>query len=257
MYEEEFLEKLYDGISQRLRSSNESRTFYTQSTINLNKNDGEGIHSIVDSQSEASLSAPIIVTEAVFLPQENDKNLSSDNVTTCSDKSEEPRRKITRSNDDNIDKNSTEVFLEIDEDDYQEEGAPIVSSTSSSTKKNNHSSSIVEAFKPVVVPQRTSKASSSSSGVTKPQNKLVRTDPSLLKIDAFFRPAITQTSNAHDSDGDSELDGDTNADSINNQNGSNGMMCGVCLAVDPPEDSQRKSKYVYLIFNEFALLLFL
>jgi hypothetical protein len=29
MYEEEFLEKLYNGISQRLRSSNESRCVYT------------------------------------------------------------------------------------------------------------------------------------------------------------------------------------------------------------------------------------
>jgi hypothetical protein len=160
MYEEEFLEKLYNGISQRLRSSNESRTFYTQSTINLNKNYREGIHGITNTyQLEASSSAPIIVTEAVFLPQENDKNLSPDN----SYKFEEPGRKITRSNDDNIDNNLTEVPLEIDEDDYQEEEAPISSSTSSSsTKGKNHSSPIIEAFKPVAVPQRTSKASSSS-----------------------------------------------------------------------------------------------
>jgi hypothetical protein len=66
----------------------------------------------------------------------------------------------------------------------------------------------------------------------------------LLKIDAFFRPAIAQTSNAQpDSDGDSGLDekDDTN-DSTADEIGSNGMMCGVCSAVNPPEDSQRKSK---------------
>jgi primase-polymerase (primpol)-like protein len=197
MYEEEFLEKLYNGISQRLRSSNESRTFYTQSTINLNKNNGgDGIHDISDSVEDSL--APMIVTEAVF-PQENDRLISPDNV---SNKSEESRRKIVRINDENTDNNSIKLR---DSNEYdQDEESPIVSSSS----RTNHSSSIATS-KTITSSQRTSKtssslssSSSSSSNATKPQNKLVRTDPLLLKINAFFRPAIAQSSSQPDSDGD-------------------------------------------------------
>lgn len=133
MYEEEFLEKLYNGISQRLRSSNESRTFYTQSVINLNKNSGGGIQSISDSyQSEPSSSAStIITTEAVTFPEENDQNTLAETVTIYSDKSEEPRRKIARGNEVKVDYTSTELLRESNQNGCQEEASssPILSSS--------------------------------------------------------------------------------------------------------------------------------
>ena len=49
MFEEEVLEALYKGVSQRLRSSNDSRTFYTQSVISLTSNTGLGINGIIDT----------------------------------------------------------------------------------------------------------------------------------------------------------------------------------------------------------------
>ena len=54
MYEEEVLRKLYDGISQRLRSSNDSRVFYTQSVINLTSNNGLNILGNIDYKNLVS-----------------------------------------------------------------------------------------------------------------------------------------------------------------------------------------------------------
>ena len=174
MYEEEVLRKLYDGISQRLRSSNDSRVFYTQSVINLTSNNGLNILGNIDDK---------------ILVSGNKNKIDSQNNN---DNIPENRKKI------NDDKYINDVIADgrtYDEDDMvdnlyeQYEDNSTEKESDSNENKNRLINNVDSSSSSSSSSSAFSKSKSNNTIVKTAPHKFVRTDPTLTKINAFYKPS--------------------------------------------------------------------
>ena len=212
MYEEEVLRKLYDGISQRLRSSNDSRVFYTQSVINLTSNNGLDILENIDNK---------------MLVSGNKNKIDSQNNN---DNFPENRKKI------NDDKYINDVIADhddgrtYDEDDSVEnlyeqyEDNSTEKQSDSNENKNRLINNVGSSSSSFSSSSAFSKTKSNNTIVKTAPHKFVRTDPTLTKINAFYKPSQEKFLRSTDEIGNEKHEINASDDNeVVNGRGSDGM----------------------------------
>ena len=268
MYEEKILTKLYEGISQRLRSCNDSRIFYTQSVISLTSYNGLDALGIKENNMSSN--------------NKNNKNINNDN-----NNSNVINSNNNINNNNNIDDNDNRRNNKIDNEiNYYETNNELDVRTnetnndifSARNSDENHGSSTIDSvhvmssyngtdrdedksdrFKSILGPSSSSSSSTSSSSKNGSNNststnnaiktaphKFVRTDPSLVKINAFYKPSQTPfllerdnencTSNISGNKDNTYNNKKNDSININNEKNENeeneeneGNYCGICL----------------------------
>jgi DNA mismatch repair protein Mlh1 C-terminus len=235
MFEEEVLEKLFQGVSKRLRASNVSRTFYTQSFLTLNNTE---INFNVPEKAESDSSNPKKRKEREV---EDGRECKGDDITS-----------ITAKVDDESLRTGWNNLLEhcgngnygegegsfINVDDVRE------GSSSSAEILRKHSAERIDPTQTVkgsVRSSNTAPSSSSSSSHPKPANKLVRTDPSLVKIDSFYKATQSQSYNAEARvDRDYETGGGAGGEE--DDSGGSMVYCGECVNGIPMRNEKNKRR---------------
>jgi DNA mismatch repair protein Mlh1 C-terminus len=178
MFEEELLDKIYQGVSKRLRAANESRTFYTQSVLVGHNAPSNDVFGYVEGVSAVD-----------------------DNCEGGGDASKKRKKR----EDHNAD--VTEPSLEIDlgdEEDHEDIECDLDSALANGdgaderyTATRHHERDVTPSqgarnrnFQRTDLPPPMLNTHSSSSAPPKQGSKLVRTDPGLARIDAFFLPSV-------------------------------------------------------------------
>ena len=198
MHEEELLEKLFSALMQRLRSANESRTFYTQSVLSLPGMSAD----LTQSRSVDGLSA-----------KSQDSSQGGAEVAITANIASESRGHLDRedgSQPQGDGRQYTNSAAELDEEEVQfDDGGNASGSGRSDVQLKQQSSSTTSrksgaSSKGAIGPSGSglsSFAAFSSSTVGEKRKaseaqpkvayKLVRTDHTLQKIDTIFRPTAT------------------------------------------------------------------
>ena len=245
MYEEAILEMIYQAVSARLRTANESRTFYTQSVLKsfnsermtydndkCNKNDENENETVESLKSRKRKEEFESINDNDIDEGDNNKKikfLNNENIAIkdCNLNSDASNTGI----EDYKEINDVTLLLGQDKVNFlaKKEQKILPSSSSSSSSSSSCSSS-------------------SSSGVPKAANKMVRTDPALARIDAFYRPSnafgpqinVNQNLLQFASKNNEEVDGISNDDIDQSNEGDLELYCGICLTGKPTERIKSK-----------------
>ena len=209
MFEEELLDRIYQGVSKRLRAANESRTFYTQSVLvghNARSNDvfelvegGSAVENdsagggdaskkrknrddnssdVTDSSQGVDFGRGLYTDVMI-----GDNNRNSVNGSALAD-----GRNIFNNGEDHEDMvecDTESAFASRDGVEERDTGLRNHKQDATKSQGATNGKSQRQDLPPLLL-----NASSSSSAPTKQGNKLVRTDPGLARIDAFFLPSV-------------------------------------------------------------------
>jgi DNA mismatch repair protein Mlh1 C-terminus len=239
MFEEEVLEKLFQGVSKRLRASNVSRTFYTQSFLTLNNTE---INFNVPEKAESDSSNPKKRKEREV---EDGRECKGDDVAFITAEEDDESVRSGRNNLQENRRNGNDGEGEesvINVDDVREGSS---SSAESLRKHSAERSDPTQTAKGSVRGSNTAPSSSSSSSASsshpKPANKLVRTDPSLVKIDSFYKATQSQSYSAEARvDRDYETGGGVGGEE--DDSGSSMIYCGECVNGIPMRNEKNKRR---------------
>ena len=244
MYEEAILEMIYQAVSARLRTANESRTFYTQSVLkSFNSErmtyDNEKSNTNDENEEETVESLKSRKRKEEF---ESINNNDIDKINNLDD-----NKKIKFLSDENIAINDYNLNSDGSNTNIEEyRGRNDVTLLLGQDKANfldlKKENGDIDKKEHKVLPSSSS-SSSSSSGVAKAANKMVRTDPALTRIDAFYRPSNTFDPSKNNEEINSMNNNDNDKmnldDDVSNE-GDLELYCGICLTGKPTEKIKLK-----------------
>ena len=248
MYEEAILEMIYQAVSARLRTANESRTFYTQSVLkSFNSGrmtyDNEKCKTNDENEDETVENLKPRKRKEEF-ESTNDNIIDKGNV-------QEDNKKIKLLSDENIaikDYNLNSDVSNTNIEEYREinKVAPLLDQDKVNHLHLKKEKGDIDRKEQKIFPSSSSSSStssSSSSGVAKAANKMVRTDPALTRIDAFYRPSNTfdpsknnEEINGMNNNGNDKM----NLDNDVSNEGDLELYCGICLTGKPTEKIKLK-----------------
>ena len=201
MFEEELLDKIYQGVSKRLRASNESRTFYTQSVLvghNARSSDVFGIVEGVSAAEDDGTSGRDSSKKRKSRGDDSSDVMEPSYGVSFVEKNHDSMTRSSPSDGRNVfnDEEDYEDMLECNaervlsiEDGVDDRRTALHQEGDVAPSQGVRNGKSQHPFMP---PPQFS-APSSSAGPTKQGNKLVRTDPGLARIDAFFLPSVDAT----------------------------------------------------------------
>jgi DNA mismatch repair protein Mlh1 C-terminus len=240
MFEEEVLEKLFQGVSKRLRASNVSRTFYTQSFLTLNNTE---INFNEHEKSESQSSNPKKRKEREI---EDDREGNCDDATSITAEMDDESVITGRNNlpENHRNSNNGEGEESVMNDDDVREGSSSSSESPESWRKHSTERSDPTQTAKGSVRGRSAAPSSSSSASSshpKPANKLVRTDPSLVKIDSFFKATQSQSFKTEaTADRNFKMGGGEGGEE--DDSGNSMIYCGECVNGIPKRSDTNKRR---------------
>ena len=241
LFESEIMQQLYTALTQKLRTANESRTFYTQTIAVNNMQIGlEIVSSSKGRTNEDNVSHSFNIESTVSAENEED---DEDDVivmeTNVNNKSKNVIIDESYDDDDDIE-NENDNEDDDDNDNEDDIKSPVMKLKSKVQQKLTNTNTNTNTTNNNSKKRANTNNNPNTNTIA---YKLVRSDPTLTKINAFFQPIDTNTSNTDNSIynastrneiNNKKNDGDENAISLINENDDNNKVECIC---EPSKDN--------------------